>query len=231
MSTELITALDVSSEREAFEIVEKIGSAVTWYKVGKQLFTRLGPSIVAGLKARGKRVFLDMKFHDIPNTVGQAVRSAAAIGADMCNVHASGGPAMLRAAAEAGRETGILVTAVTVLTSMDGQELSSVGIASEPADQVERLARLTQACGLPGVVCSALEIPLVRRACGEDFVLVVPGIRPAGAAKGDQKRVMTPAEAAQAGAQFIVVGRPILAAEDPAAAAAAVQAEILHAGA
>ena len=226
MATELITALDVSSEAEAFRLVESIGPAVTWYKVGKQLFTRLGPSIVQGLKARGKKVFLDMKFHDIPNTVGQAVRSAAAIGADMCNVHASGGPTMLKAAAQAGAETGILVTAVTVLTSMDAQELGAVGIKAEPAEQVRRLARLTHECGLPGVVCSALEIPLVQSECGRDFVLVVPGIRPAGAAKGDQKRVMTPHEAAQAGAQFIVVGRPIITAPDPAAAAAAVQKEI-----
>ena len=226
MATTLITALDVSSEAEAYELVDKIGPAVTWYKVGKQLFTRLGPSIVSGLKARGKKVFLDMKFHDIPNTVGQAVRSAAAIGADMCNVHASGGPTMLKAAAEAGKETGILVTAVTVLTSMDGAELSAIGLNVTPAEQVLRLAELTRDCGLPGVVCSALEIPLIRKACGPDFVLVVPGIRPAGAVKGDQKRVMTPHEAFEAGAQFIVVGRPIIAAADPAAAAAAVNAEL-----
>ena len=226
MTTTLITALDVSSEDEAYALVDRIGPAVTWYKVGKQLFTRVGPAIVKGLKARGKKVFLDMKFHDIPNTVGQAVRSAAAIGADMCNVHASGGPTMLKAAAEAGKETGILVTAVTVLTSMDGAELSAIGLDVTPAEQVVRLARLTNSCGLPGVVCSALEIKLIREACGNDFVLVVPGIRPAGASKGDQKRVMTPHEAAEAGAQFIVVGRPIIAAEDPAAAAAAVQAEL-----
>lgn len=226
MGTTLITALDVSTEQEAYELVDRIGPAVEWYKVGKQLFTRLGPSIVSGLKARGKKVFLDMKFHDIPNTVGQAVRSAAAIGADLCNVHASGGPAMLRAAAEAGRETGITVIAVTVLTSMDAGELSAIGLSVTPAEQVLRLAKLTQSCGLPGVVCSALEIPLIQEACGKDFLLVVPGIRPAGASRGDQKRVMTPGEAAQAGAQFIVVGRPIIAAADPAAAAAAVQAEL-----
>lgn len=226
MATTLMTALDVSSEAEAYALVDRIGPSVTWYKVGKQLFTRLGPSIVAGLKARGKKVFLDMKFHDIPNTVEQAVRSAAAIGADLCNVHASGGPAMLRAAAKASQETGITVVAVTVLTSMDEGELSSIGLEVKPSEQVVRLARLAKECGLAGVVCSALEIELIQEACGKDFQLVVPGIRPAGASKGDQKRVMTPGEAAKAGAQYIVVGRPIYGAENPAAAAEAVNAEI-----
>ena len=226
MTTTLITALDVSTEQEAFDLVDKIGPSVTWYKVGKQLFTRLGPSIVSGLKKRGKKVFLDMKFHDIPNTVEQAVRSAAVIGADLCNVHASGGPSMLKAAAKAANDTGIKVIAVTVLTSMDAQELSAIGLNVTPAEQVLRLARLTKECGLPGVVCSAMEIPLIQDACGKDFLLVVPGIRPAGSAKGDQKRVMTPHEAALAGAQFIVVGRPIIAAPDPAVAAAAVNAEL-----
>lgn len=226
MSTTLMVALDVDSLAEAFAVVDRLGAEVSWYKVGKQLFTRLGPAVVQGLKDRGKKVFLDMKYHDIPNTVGQAVRSAAAIGADLCNVHASGGPAMLRAAAEAGHETGLTVVAVTVLTSMDAAELSAVGIAVTPAEQVLRLATLTRDCGLPGVVCSAQEIGLIRDACGRDFLLVVPGIRPAGAGKGDQKRVMTPSEAAQAGAQYIVVGRPILAADDPAAAARAINAEL-----
>lgn len=226
MNTTLIAALDVDTKEKAFGIVEKLGENVIWYKVGKQLFTRFGPEIVRGLKERGKKVFLDMKFHDIPNTVGQAVRSAAAIGADLCNVHASGGPSMLKAAAEAAKETGIIVTAVTVLTSLDESELNAVGIRATPAEQVLRLAKLTKECGLQGVVCSALEIPIVKQACGDDFILVVPGIRPAGAAKGDQKRVMTPAEAAKVGAQFIVVGRPIIAADDPVAAAKAVNDEL-----
>ncbi|MCR4575992.1 MAG: orotidine-5'-phosphate decarboxylase [Lentisphaeria bacterium] len=226
MNTTLIAALDVDTKEKAFGIVEKLGENVVWYKVGKQLFTRFGPEIVRGLKERGKKVFLDMKFHDIPNTVGQAVRSAAAIGADLCNVHASGGPSMLKAAAEAAKETGIIVTAVTVLTSLDESELNAVGIRATPAEQVLRLSKLTKECGLQGVVCSALEIPIVKQACGDDFILVVPGIRPAGAAKGDQKRVMTPAEAAKAGAQFIVVGRPIIAADDPVAAAKAVNDEL-----
>lgn len=226
MSTTLMVALDVDNLAEALAMVERLGDEVGWYKVGKQLFTRLGPAVVQGLKERGKKVFLDMKYHDIPNTVGQAVRSAAAIGADLCNVHASGGPAMLKAAAEAGRETGLTVVAVTVLTSMDAIELSAVGINVAPAEQVLRLAKLTRDCGLPGVVCSAQEIGLIREACGKDFLLVVPGIRPTGASKGDQKRVMTPSEAAQAGAQYIVVGRPILAATDPIAAARAINAEL-----
>lgn len=224
--TTLITALDVPSASEAFGIVDRIGDAVTWYKVGKQLFTRAGHEVIAGLKSRGKRVFLDMKFHDIPNTVEQAIHSAAAIGADMCNVHASGGPAMLAAAARAKAATGIIVTAVTVLTSMDAAELSAIGITASPAEQVVRLAGLAKTAGLDGVVCSALEIPLIRSNFGDDFLMVVPGIRPAGSARGDQKRVMTPEEASAAGAQYIVVGRPILAAEDPVAAALAVQKSI-----
>lgn len=226
MSTTLMVALDVDSLGEAFALVERLGEEVCWYKVGKQLFTRLGPAVLQGLNERGKKVFLDMKYHDIPNTVGQAVRSAAAIGAQLCNVHASGGPAMLEAAAAAGRETGLTVVAVTVLTSMDAAELSAVGVAVPPAEQVLRLAKLTRDCGLPGVVCSAQEISLIHEACGKDFQLVVPGIRPAGAGKGDQKRVMTPREAAAAGAQYIVVGRPILAAADPLAAARAINAEL-----
>ncbi|MBR4611890.1 MAG: orotidine-5'-phosphate decarboxylase, partial [Kiritimatiellae bacterium] len=165
-------------------------------------------------------------FHDIPNTVAQAIRSAALIGADIINVHASGGPAMLAAAAEAGRETGKTVIAVTVLTSMDAEQLQAIGIQATPAEQVLRLARLTQAAGLPGVVCSALELPMLRREFGSDFLTLVPGIRPAGAAAGDQKRIMTPAQAAAAGANYIIVGRPIVAAPDPATAAQAVLEEL-----
>jgi orotidine-5'-phosphate decarboxylase len=220
--TRLIVALDVDTLEAAAQLVLRLGPAVEWYKVGKQLFTRHGPAAVQQLKDAGKQVFLDLKFHDIPNTVAQAVRSAAAIGADLTNVHAAGGPAMLRGAAQAARESGILVTAVTVLTSMDRAELAAVGVDIEPAQQVVRLAVLSRDCGIPGVVCSPLEVALIRQACGADFVLVVPGIRPAGAALDDQKRVMTPRQAAEAGTNFIVVGRPITAAEDPAAAAAAV---------
>ncbi|MBQ6473272.1 MAG: orotidine-5'-phosphate decarboxylase [Victivallales bacterium] len=219
MSTQLITALDFFDLDTALSNVERIGDGCEWHKVGKQLFTSCGPRIVSELKARGKKVFLDMKYHDIPNTVAQAVRAAADIGADLCNVHASGGPAMLEAAAKAAAESGITVIAVTVLTSMDAAELSAVGIGDSPAKQVERLALLAQRCGIAGVVCSALELPVIRQVCGPDFLTVVPGIRPATASLDDQKRVMTPQEAARAGADYIVVGRPITKADDPAAAA------------
>lgn len=226
MQTNLIVALDVNTLAEAEKLVDTIGPDVEWFKVGKQLFTRYGPATVDMLKARGKKVFLDLKFHDIPNTVAQAVRSAASLGADMTNVHAAGGPAMLEAAAAAADESDILLIAVTVLTSMNAEELSATGVHVPPEEQVLRLAKLTQSCGLGGVVCSALEITPIKAACGSDFKLVVPGIRPAGSAKGDQKRVMTPGEASQAGADFIVVGRPITQADSPSKAAAAVLEEL-----
>ena len=226
MRTKLIVALDVDTLTKAEALVDTIGPDVEWFKVGKQLFTRYGPAAVDMLKSRGKKVFLDLKFHDIPNTVAQAVRSAASLGADMTNVHAAGGPAMLQAAAAAAAESDILLIAVTVLTSMNTEELAATGINVPPEEHVLRLAKLTQDCGLAGVVCSALEITPIKAACGESFKLVVPGIRPAGAAKGDQKRVMTPGEASEAGADFIVVGRPVTQAPIPAEAAAAVVEEL-----
>lgn len=226
MSAQLIVALDVNTPGEGLDVVDRIGDACRWYKVGKQLFTRFGPDIVRQLKDRGRKVFLDLKFHDIPNTVREAVRAAADIGADLTNVHAGGGAAMLAAAAEGARESHVLLVAVTVLTSMDEAELARIGVAASPRDQVLRLARLAQESGVPGVVCSALEIAPLRQVCGPDFALVVPGIRPAGSASDDQKRIMTPGEAARLGADFLVVGRPILRAEDPAAAAQAVLAEL-----
>jgi orotidine-5'-phosphate decarboxylase len=224
--TRLIVALDVDTLDRAVDLVRRIGPAAEWYKVGKQLFTRHGPAAIRPLKEAGKSVFLDLKFHDIPNTVAQAVRAAAAIGADLTNVHASGGPQMLRDAAQAARDSGILLAAVTVLTSLSRADLAATGLDAEPADQVVRLALLARDCGVPGVVCSPLEVPLVRQACGEDFLLVVPGVRPAGAEAGDQKRIMTPRQAAQAGADFIVVGRPVTGEKDPAAAAQAILAEL-----
>jgi orotidine-5'-phosphate decarboxylase len=227
--TELIVALDVDDLSQVRELVENLGDTVSWFKIGKQLFTRHGAEAVSLVKEAGHKVFLDLKYHDIPNTVAQAVRSAAAIGADMVNVHAGGGPSMLKAASEAAGESGVLLLAVTVLTSLDAAELEAIGFNRSPKEQVLRFARLTQDNGVPGVVCSALEIGPIREACGEDFVLVVPGIRPAGSARGDQKRVMTPGEAAAAGANYIVVGRPITQAEDPAAAARAIQAELAQA--
>ena len=227
--TELIVALDVDSPEEARRLVLTLGETVRWYKVGKQLFTRHGPRVVELLKDAGKQVFLDLKYHDIPNTVGQAVRSAADIGVDMTNVHALGGPAMLAAAAEAAEESRIKVVAVTVLTSMDPGQLAAVGIHADTETEVLRLARLTRQAGLAGVVCSAWEIEALRDACGETFSLVVPGIRPAGSVHDDQSRVMTPRQAARAGADYIVVGRPVTRAADPATAAVAIEEELENA--
>jgi len=223
--TQLIVALDVDHAADALRLVDQLGPAATWYKVGKQLFTRCGPAIVQQLKGRGKRVFLDLKFHDIPNTVQQAVSAALEIGADMVNVHGSGGPAMLAAAAQAKRGDA-LVIAVTVLTSLDQAGFTAAGYAGTIAEQVQRLARLAQEAGLDGVVASGQESALVRAACGPGFVQVIPGIRPATAGSDDQKRVMTPAAAVRAGAHYIVVGRPVTQAVDPAAAAAAITAEL-----
>ncbi len=224
--TELIVALDFPELAPALKLVDAAGDSVRWYKVGKQLFTLCGPQVIAELKARGKNVFLDMKYHDIPNTVGGAVRSAAQIGADIINVHASGGPEMLKAAADAARDTGKIVIAVTVLTSMDAGSLAAIGVNATPEEQVVRLAKLTQNAGLAGVVCSPLELNAIHANCGNDFLTIVPGIRPAGAAIGDQKRVMTPRMAAEAGASYIVVGRPITAAPDPCEAARAILADL-----
>ncbi len=227
-NTKLIVALDVDTLDAAAELVDRIGPAVEWYKVGKQLFTLFGPEAVKMLKSKGKKVFLDLKFHDIPNTVAQAVRSAFTIGADMTNIHASGSEAMLTAAAKMAKEVnpeGILL-AVTVLTSMNEHELSCIGIDASPAEQVVRLGKLTQNCGVEGVVCSALEIETLRENCGKEFTLVVPGIRPAGSSADDQKRIMTPAQAATAGADYIVVGRPITKAEVPSEAVQAIAAEL-----
>ncbi|MFA5203565.1 MAG: orotidine-5'-phosphate decarboxylase [Lentisphaeria bacterium] len=225
-ATELIVALDVDTLDEAREIVRRLGPQGVWYKVGKQLFTRHGPDSVRFLKDAGKKVFLDLKFHDIPNTVAQAVRAAGAIGADLTNVHASGGPAMLTAAAQAAAEARVMLVAVTVLTSLGNNDLQAIGFPPDTAGQALRLAGLAKAAGCQGVVCSAHEIAAMRAACGSDFALVVPGIRPAGSAHDDQKRVMTPAAAAAAGARFIVVGRPVTQAADPPAAAAAIRADL-----
>ena len=227
MAVSLITALDFPDMDSALALVDRIGEAGEWYKVGKQLFTSCGPEIVRHLKQRGKKVFLDLKYHDIPNTAAQAVIAAAGIGADMCNVHALGGPAMLKAAAEAADKAGILLVAVTVLTSMDAAELEAVGLHVTPEEQVLRLARLAQENGVSGVVCSSLELNGIRSVCGRDFVTVVPGIRPADSAADDQRRIMTPRQAAERGADFIVVGRPITKAADPAAAAAAIRGELV----
>lgn len=231
-TTELIVALDYNSMEEAIKLVDTLGDSVKWFKVGSQLFTRYGTAVVSELKKRNKKVFLDLKFHDIPNTVSKAVASAAAIGADMVNVHASGGFEMMHEAVRSGKEANseMLVIAVTVLTSMDDSKLSETlnwprpGYTAE--EHVGHLAKLAKSAGLDGVVASAYEIRVIRELCGKDFILVIPGIRPAGSSKDDQKRIVTPAQAADEGAEFIVVGRPITAAKDPAFAARAILDEL-----
>ena len=224
----LIVALDVSTAAAAQNIVAAVGDAASLYKVGMQLYTAVGPQVVRDLIASGRRVFLDLKYHDIPNTVGAAVREAAALGVTMLNVHASGGERMLKAAVEAGKSSPAkpIVLAVTVLTSMAQEDLNDAGVPGPVANQVLRLAAMALNCGCGGVVASAQEAAQLRSELGRDFVIVTPGVRPAGADKGDQRRIVTPAQAVAAGADYFVVGRPITDAPDPAAAAKAVIAEI-----
>lgn len=231
MKCDLILALDVPDEAEAIRLLQRLGGEVRWVKIGLQLFTRHGPGLVERVAALGYRVFLDLKLHDIPNTVASAVTSLASLPIDLLTIHTCGGPEMMRAA-QAARDAGrpsMTILGVTVLTSMDTAALNEVGVPGEPADQVLRLGRLARASGIGGLVCSPLELPVLRRELGPDITLVTPGVRPSGAAADEQKRVLTPAEAARAGASFIVVGRPILKAADPAAAARAVLAELASA--
>ncbi|HMJ21522.1 MAG TPA: orotidine-5'-phosphate decarboxylase [Terriglobales bacterium] len=217
----LIVALDVSSAAEARKIVAAVGDSALTYKVGMQLFTAEGPSVVRDLVASGRRVFLDLKYHDIPTTVAAAVREAANMGVGMLTVHAGGGSKMLRAAAAAARSVNpsLMVLGVTVLTSIDEQDLDNVGVRGRVVDQVLRLAALATANGCQGVVASALEASELRAKLGDHFLIVSPGVRTAGKDHGDQSRVVTPAEAIAAGVTYIVVGRPITAAPDPAAEA------------
>jgi len=231
----LIVAVDVPTADEARALVDRLAGQVGMFKIGSQLFTAAGPDIVREIVGRGEKVFLDLKYHDIPNTVEQAVEAAVGTGAWMINVHASGGHAMMQAAARAGRETSAklgrpapLMIGVTVLTSMDHDALRAVGVERAVLDQVIALARMTQQAGLQGVVASAQETPQIRKACGPDFHIVTPGIRgaSAGAERNDQSRTMGPAEAIKAGASYIVVGRPIIAAADPRAAAQAIVEEL-----
>ena len=212
----LIVALDVSSAAEARNIVAAVGESATTYKVGMQLYTAEGPPIVRDLLASGRKVFLDLKYHDIPTTVGAAVRQAAKLGVHMLTVHASGGTRMLRAAAEAARDVNpaLKILAVTVLTSMDESELNRVGVHSPVLDQVLRLGSMALAAGCQGLVASALEASALRK-LGKEFLIVTPGVRLAGSDQGDQARVVTPEEAMKAGASHIVVGRPITGAKDP----------------
>lgn len=229
MEHKIIVALDFPDAASALALVERLDPALCRLKVGKELFTVAGPELVRVLVKRGFDVFLDLKFHDIPHTVAAACRAAAGLGVWMMNVHASGGRRMMVAAQEALSDLAAppYLIAVTVLTSMSAEDLSEVGVTDAPADQVLRLARLTQACKLDGVVCSAQEASMLRSGLGADFRLVTPGIRPAGSEVGDQRRVMTPAEAVRAGSTDLVIGRPITAAADPLAALKQIQAELL----
>lgn len=226
---ELIVALDVPDLASVLRAVDTLGDAVSFYKVGLELFSAEGPLPVIKLRERGKRVFLDLKLHDIPRTVEHAVASAARHGVELLTVHAGGGEGMLRAAAEAAAGADSprpRIVAVTVLTSLAAVDLRQVGVSRELGDHALSLAQLAMDFGLDGLVCSALEVRRLREELGEEPVLVVPGIRPAGADAGDQKRVATPASAVADGATYLVVGRPILGASDPRAAAEAILAEM-----
>ncbi len=224
----LIVALDVPDASAAGSLVARLEGTCTWFKVGLELFVAAGPAVLEPLLNRGYSVFLDLKFHDIPNTVAGAVRSAAGLGIHMTTVHASGGPAMLAAAREALNNVPHPpeLLAVTMLTSMDAGQTGAIGLERNPAEQVELLARMGVHAGMRGFVCSPQEVAAVRAITGSDGVLVVPGIRPAGAAVGDQKRIATPAETLRLGASYLVVGRPITQASDPAAAAQAILEEM-----
>jgi orotidine-5'-phosphate decarboxylase len=221
----LIVALDVSTAAEAQKLVARIGDAAGIYKVGLQLFTAEGPGIVRDLVSSGRRVFLDLKLHDIPTTVALAVKSAAELRVDMLTIHASGGSAMLRAATEASAGR-INLLAVTVLTSLSDEDMQEIGIAGRVSDQVLRMTSLAQSTGCQGIVTSPREALMVRKAMGEGFAIVTPGIRPAGAETNDQQRIATPAQAISNGVSHIVVGRPITHAPDPAKAAQAIISEM-----
>lgn len=227
MRERVIVALDVPDAGQALGLVERLDGLIQWFKVGLELYLSEGNAVVDAIRGRGHSVFLDLKLHDIPNTVAGAVRSASRAGAGMLTLHAGGGPAMMAAAvdAAAGLESAPMLLGVTVLTSMDAAQLRAVGVADSPADQVLRLARIGWESGIRGFVSSAQEVAAMR----ESFpaaTLVIPGIRPAGASVGDQKRVATPSAAMEAGADFLVIGRPITQAADPAKAAADILAEL-----
>ena len=231
---QLIVALDVESLAAAKKLVTTLSDTVKWFKIGKQLFTAVGPAAVKPLREAEKNIFLDLKFHDIPNTVAGGVASGTTIGANMINMHASGGLEMMRAAAEtADKQASKLgipkptLLGVTILTNVSEADFqSNFGTQRKLADQVAYLAELSQQAGLDGVVASPLEIELIRQVCGDDFVIVTPGVRPAWAAANDQQRVMTPAEAIDASADYIVVGRPITASDKPRDAARKILQEI-----
>lgn len=232
-SDRLIVALDVSDRDAALRIVEALSGLVGMFKIGSHLFTAEGPGLVREIISSGERVFLDLKFHDIPNTVGHAVEAASRLGISLVNVHAIGGGEMMRAAARAVADRGILwigrpaVIGVTVLTSMNHSTLNDVGVSYDVNGEVVKLAALARESGLDGVVAASQEVGLIREyVASEEFLVVTPGVRPAWADNGDQKRVATPREAVSAGADFIVVGRPIVASDDPRGAAERILEEI-----
>jgi orotidine-5'-phosphate decarboxylase len=227
----LIVALDVQDAAGALELVSQLENTCQWFKVGLELFVSAGPAVLEPLVARGHSIFLDLKLHDIPNTVAGAVRSAARLGVRMMTVHAAGGPAMLAAARAAlnGVDNPPELLAVTVLTSMDQAQLNATGVERSPAEQVGFLAGMGFEAGIMGFVCSPHEVANLRSFMGPEGVLVVPGIRPAGAAIGDQKRIATPADALRNGASYLVVGRPITQAPDPAEAAEAILRQMAEA--
>jgi orotidine-5'-phosphate decarboxylase len=216
----IVVALDFPTQEQALAMADQLDPKLCRVKVGKELFTASGPAILEQLHKRGYDVFLDLKFHDIPNTCAKAVGVAADLGVWMVNVHASGGQKMMEAARnELEKKTHKpLLIGVTVLTSMERSDLTGIGLDIEPMEQVERLAKLTQSSGLDGVVCSAREVALIRDTCGKDFLTVTPGIRPEGSDVGDQKRVMTPKQAVEAGVDYMVIGRPVTQSSLPNAA-------------
>ncbi len=223
----VFVALDVPTSDDARRLVDKLRGEATGFKIGLQLFCSAGPGFVAELAGEGLRIFLDLKFHDIPNTVAGAVRSVASLGAAAINIHCSGGMAMLQAARDALPENGRpALLGVTVLTSLDDDDLRGLGVAHTAEGQVLLLARMAHDAGLDGVICSPREISLLRAELGDEFLLITPGIRPAWAASGDQKRITTPSDAIGAGASALVIGRPITAAENPAEAMRRVIEEI-----
>jgi orotidine-5'-phosphate decarboxylase len=220
MKGRLIVALDVRTLQQAKALVDKLYPTVKIFKIGNQLFTQAGPEAVSIISRKRGKVFLDLKFHDIPNTVSSAIKNACAMGVHIVNLHASGGAEMMKAAVKArGTRKTPLLLAVTMLTSIDKKEMHNIGMPRTTLSQVKRLALLARKCGMDGVVCSGQEVDIVRRACGRDFVVLVPGVRPAGVQTQDQKRVVTPAFAASKGVDYIVVGRPITKSRHPLKAA------------
>jgi len=233
LKDKLIIALDVDTEKEALALVRLLKTDVGIFKVGSELFTSCGPSIVEKVKKEGRGVFLDLKFHDIPNTVKKSAIAATRLGVSIFNVHSLGGYDMMKLVSEAVRDEAARlkiekpkVIAVTILTSMDTESLKRIGVRGSAEDAVLRLARLAKEAGLEGVVASAAEIRRIRETIGKDFIIVTPGVRPTWASKNDQKRVATPSDAVKDGADYIVVGRPIIEAEDPCAAARKILEEI-----